>query len=568
MRTTKILLAVLTVSLAACTDSQPAGSSSIPTTLATTTSTAPTTTSSTTTTIPEPQARWIEIAGDGFIDMRTATEFVPVGVNLLLKQGGGGGDRLFQVYDPEWVDAQLDAIAALDFNTVRFFLDMCMSCTADGNGVREDYLDDLADLLTRLEAHGLVAMPTSNDVPDPGYSERLPCCEPFGGYRNSLYLAPEGHEIATEYWTDLITGLQDRNVPTHHILGWELANEQFVLRDVPPIPLSEGLVTTADGVTYDMADDAAVAEMVVSNLRQYIATVGDTVRDLDAGALITMGFFGSDEPGAGRTARDNRWVVPDQILEESTLDFVDLHAYPGLGATWGSVGASYGLLDRSFDFPVILGEFGAFEQAYPTAEEGAAAMARWQSGSCGLGFEGWLLWFWGAEKDDEVYTVEISDAAIGRAISPLTRPDPCDPGPYESKNYALERPVTVSAEENDEYGRRNLVDGSASTWWSAAEGPPQWAEVDLEEDRELARVEILIGNVSPPGPQTHRIYLRGAGESAPGTLAGQVTADADQGDVLVVEFDPVPDVRYVRLETISMDGWVIIHELSVFGPEG
>ena len=218
-------------------------------------------------------------------------------MNLLLKQGGGGGDRLFQIYDPEWVEEQLDQIAALDFNTVRFFLDMCMACTADGDGVREDYLDNLADLLTRLEAHDLVAMPTSNDVPDPGYSERLPCCEPFGGYRNSLYLSAEGHTIAAEYWTDVITGLQQRQVPTHHILGWELTNEQFVLRDVPPIALREGLVTTADGVMYDLADDAAVGDMVVSNLRQYITTVGDTIRDLDAGALITMGFFGSDEPG-------------------------------------------------------------------------------------------------------------------------------------------------------------------------------------------------------------------------------------------------------------------------------
>jgi hypothetical protein len=113
----------------------------------------------------------------------------------------------------------------------------------------------------------------------------------------------------------------------------------------------------------------------------------------------------------------------------------------------------------------------------------------------------------------------------------------------------------------------NLVDGSDATWWSAAEGPPQWAEVDLEEEREVARVEILIGNVSPSGPQTHRIWLRSADEVAPGTMVGEVTADAQSGDVLVVDFDPVADVRFVRLETVAMDGWVIIHELRVFGPE-
>jgi hypothetical protein len=517
--------------------------------------------------MPEREPRWIVRDGTQFIDTRTGSEFVPIGVNLLMKRGGGGPDRMFETYDPDWVDQQLTEIEGLGFNTVRFFLDMCMGCTSTDQGIRADYLDHLADLLTRIEAHGLVAMPTSNDVPDPGYSNRLPCCEPFGGYRNSLYLSAEGQRIAAEYWTDLIRGLEQRGAPTHNILGWELANEQFYLRDVPPISLRQGTITTADGEKYDLADDDAVATMVVSNLRQYITTVGDTIRNLDEGAMVTMGFFSSDQPDAGRVANDNRWVVPQQILEQSTLDFVDLHAYPGLGGRWDTIGAAFGLTDRSFDYPVILGEFGAFEDAYGDADTGAAAMARWQTASCDFGFRGWLLWFWGAEKDDEVIPVETGDAAIARAISPQTRPDPCDAGPYESKNFALGRPVTASAEENARYAVANLVDGSDATWWSAGAEPPQWAEVDLEQDRTVSRAEILIGHVSPPGLQTHRIWVRGADEPGPGTLVGEVTADAQIGDVLVVEFDPVPDVRFVRLETVAADGWVIIHELRVFGPD-
>ncbi len=509
--------------------------------------------------------KWIEITGSQFIDTRTGEPFVPIGVNLLLKLGGGGGDRLFANYDPTWVTEQLDGISALEMNTVRFFLDMCMTCTASSDGIKDEYLDALADLLTQLHDHGLVALPTSNDVPDPGFSERLPCCEPFGGYRNSLYLSPAGHEISAEYWTALIQGVKERGAPTSHVLGWQLANEQFVLRDVEPISLSVGSVVTADGIEYDLADDDAVAEMVVSNLRQYITTVGDAIRTVDEGALITMGFFSSDEPDAGRTANDNRWVVPAQILEQSTLDFVDLHAYPGLGGTWEAIGAAYGLERGPFDVPVILGEFGAFEQAYRDADEGAAAMARWQVGSCPYGFNGWLLWFWGADQDDEVITANVNEAAIGRAISPLVRPDPCDPGPYVNDNLALERPASASAEENEEYGVAKLVDGSDATWWSAAAGPPQWAEVDLEEDREVARVEILVGDVSPPGPQTHRVWVRGVGDAAPGILVGEVSADASQGDVLTVEFEPVTDVRFVRIETVSMDGWVILHEVRVLG---
>ncbi len=511
----------------------------------------------------EPEPRWIEVRGDGFIDTRSGEPFIPIGVNLLLKLGGGGGDKLFAAYDPSWVDEQLAALAALEMNTVRFFLDMCMTCTSTESGIRDTYLDNLADLLTRLKAHDLVALPTSNDVPDPGFSDRLPCCEPFGGYRNSLYLSQQGHEIAAEYWTELLAGLQQRGAPTNHIIGWQLANEQFVLRDVPPISVRVGSATGADGVSYDLSDDAAVETMVISNLRKYITTVGDAIRTIDPGALITMGFFSAEEQGAGRIASDNRWVVPDQILQQSTLDFVDLHAYPGLGGTWEGIGAAYGMAGQSFSYPIILGEFGAFEDAYPTADGGAAAMARWQADSCELGFGGWLLWFWGADADDEVITANVEGAAIGRAISPTVRPDPCDVGPYESENLALERPVSVSAEESVEYGAAKLVDGSDATWWSAAAGAPQWAEVDLEENRTVARVEVLIGHVSPPGPQTHRIWVRGADEPAPGSLVGEVSADAAQGDWLTVEFDPVADVRFLRIETVMVDGWVILHETRV-----
>ena len=534
------------------------------TTAPVTTTTSPTTTStSSVEPTVEPQPRWIELDGDRFVDTRTGAEFVPHGVNLLLKLGGGGGDRLFDNYDPAWVDDQLAGITSLGFNTVRFFLDMCMICTSTSDGVRSDYLDNLADLLTRLESHGLAALPTSNDVPDPGFSNRLPCCEPFGGYRNSLYLSSEGHAIAIEYWTEIIEGLQQRGAPTHHVLGWQLANEQFVLRDVNPIRLTEGTVTTADSMTYDLADDAAVAEMVVSNLRTFITDVGDAIRDVDEGALITMGFFSAEDPNAGRQASDNRWVVPDEILRDSTLDFVDLHAYPGLGGTWDAIGAAYELTGEPLGYPLLLGEYGAFESAYRDPAEAAAAMARWQAESCELGFGGWLLWFWGADQDDEVVTANAHDAAVAQAVSPLVRPDPCDPAPFTSPNLALGRPVVASNEEGPEYSAARAVDGSDATWWSAAEGPPQWIEIDLEDERTVGRVEILIGSVSPPGPQTHRVFVATADEERPGRLVGEVSADARQGDWLAVEFEPVEQARWVRVETVAMDGWVIIHEVVV-----
>ena len=535
----------------------------------TTDTTEPATTAPPTTEPPPPQAHWISVRDGTWIDRRTGDTFVPRGVNLQ-RRIDNGGDQLFGRYDPTWVGEQLDEMVDLEFDTVRFFLDLCMTCTADADGVRDEYLDDLTDLLQQMETRGIVALPTSNDVPDPGYSERLPCCEPFGGYRNSLYLAPEGHTIAAEYFTDLIEGLQARNAPLHVVMGWQLANEQFFFRDVPPISLTEGTATTGDGNTYDLSDDDAVDAMVRSNLLAYIDHVGSTIRALDDGALVTMGFFSADEPGVGRNAADTRWVEPELVMREGAIDFIDLHAYPGLGGRWDLIGPAYGL-DEPPTIPVLLGEFGAFNGSHLSVAEAATTVVDWQVESCDWGFAGWLTWLWGEETDPEVITVNSGDGELATAMSPVARPDPCDPGSYVSPNLALNRPVAASQEElggNDEYLARSVNDGSVRTWWSAADGAPQWVDIDLGSDRLVGRVEIHIGDVTPPGVQTHRISVRSEGEPAPGRLVGEADGDVRDGDVMTVELDAdaVGPVRYVRVETVQIDGWVIVHDIAVFAP--
>ena len=43
---------------------------------------------------------------------------------------------------------------------------------------------------------------------------------------------------------------------------------------------------------------------------------------------------------------------------------------------------------------------------------------------------------------------------------------------------------------------------------------------------------------------------------------------AGEGDVLVADFGAVPDVRYVLVETVALDGWVILHEIRVLPAVG
>lgn len=569
------LLVILGFLLAACAGAGEVAETSAPmtattepspgTTAAVTTPTVPETTSSVTEVEAwQPREHWVGVEGDRFVDNRRGETFVPRGVNLLHKFVGGHVDGLFGTYQPERIDGELDAVAGWGFNTIRVFLDMCNGCVADEDGVRSQFIDDLADFVARVAERDLVVLFTSNDLPDTAtFHNSLPCCDPFGGYRNSLYLTGEGVEAGKRYFSEIVGGLVERGAPLEAVLGWQLANEQFFLTDVAPLSIGTGTVTVANGSTYDLADPDSVRAMVEESLIHYVDEVAGAIREIDPHGLVTIGFFEPNEPVESRPD-DNRLVLVQRVMRESTLDFFDLHAYSGGVLTIDEYAQNYGLAD--FDrTPVLLGEFGAFRHNYESPEVGAGAVARWQAASCAHGFDGWLFWLWGG-SDDEVWTGTEGDGAISRALSPHTRPDPCEPGAYVSRNLAEGRPVTVSAEEPDlpQYGAVHAVDGSDGTWWSAGAGAPQWIEIDLEGDRAIERVDVLIGSVSPPGPQRHRLLVRRAtGEPE---VVWEFGGAADHGDTLSFVPDvPLEGVAAVRLETLEVDGWVIIHEIRVIG---
>jgi hypothetical protein len=152
-------------------------------------------------------------------DRRTGDAFVPRGSNLLMKvpEGTGVASGLFRPHDwnPKKVDRELRSMTALGYDTVRVFIDLCnVDCISTANGrIRPAYARNIAAFLRMARDRGLVVMLASADVPDLRYSDRLPCCSPFGGYRNSLWLAPEGHDLLVEYWTEVVEALQREDAP-------------------------------------------------------------------------------------------------------------------------------------------------------------------------------------------------------------------------------------------------------------------------------------------------------------------------------------------------------------------
>ena len=507
-----------------------------------------------------PNRHWIgvRVGADGeqeLFDRRSGDAFVPRGTNLLLKvrESNQVSSGLFRPGDwnPDKVIKELGRIAERGYNTVRVFIDLCKKdCISTRNGsIRAAYAENIAAFLDIAVETGLVVFLASNDLPDRGYANRLPCCSPFGGYRNSLWLTADGHDLLVEYWTEVVRAVKREGGTLRNVI-YEIQQEQFLLADVEPLSRSSGLVLTADGEAYDMSVPAEKTAMVESNTLLGARRVRAAIRRLDPGALVTMGFF----------AQFDTRVVPSRaMLEDSTLDLVDLHLYPGVGAGLEEQVDAIGLTD-AVEKPVVMGEFGAFRFASPNPRVASYQLAHWQADSCAFGFTGWLVWLWAA-GDGEVFGArEGTGAPIARILSPDERPDPCSAAGVPS-NVAPLGTATASASLADE-PPEFAIDDLAGTAWSAGADAPQSIEVDLGAEVSIDEVYLLVTQF-PEGTTHHRLLLAGANHAF--SLAAEFQGPTADGDVL--SFVPASPVvaRFVRVETVSSPSWVAWREIQVFG---
>lgn len=505
-----------------------------------------------------------------FFDTRSGQRFVPRGPNFhrLGLEGGVVADTLFAVesYDPSWVDQQLTAVVNLGYNSIRTSVDLCQHhCIGStAGGLNPRFLDNIADLLGRARSHGLQVFLNSNDLPlDGGYVPRVEATAgaDFDGYMNSQYLSPTAFAVYRDYWVEIVKGLVDRRAALDAVAGYELRGEAFLFADKPPLSRSSGTVTTANGKTYDLSGAAARQAMLDEGLRFWFDTVRKAIRDVDPTALVGVGVFAPNDPNRWRPPTDARLVLMEPIWA-STLDFADVHAYPGY-IPFDRLAEDLRLAKGDPRKPVIMGEFGAFTFAFSTPAAGAAGVMAWQVASCRYGIDGWMHWHWQGTNDQEVWTGTDGDNVINRALSPAERPDACQTAslPYLETNLALGRPVTVSAAAPGKSGAL-AVDGVASTGWESGAAPPGSIEVQLNGARTVREVRLTV-NQYPPGPTVHRLLFRIAGGwQVVHTFSGQTQI----GQVLTwTPSQPITGVTAVRVETVASPSFVAWYEIEVLG---
>src|SRR5262249_11413369 len=127
---------------------------------------------------------------------------------------------------------------------------------------------------------------------------------------------------------------------------------------------------------------------------------------------------------------DPRVIQLYPAVANATIDFVDLHAYPGIDLTLPQYIQNFG----SLNYPqktVLMGEFGAFHQFFPAIQQGADALRQWQAASCPLNVRGWLLWTWdesAAEQGGQpLWNALDGMGEVDLALRPISRPNPCLP---------------------------------------------------------------------------------------------------------------------------------------------
>ena len=378
-----------------------------------------------------------QVAGVGeFFDRRSGNAFTPRGNNyirLATQVGFSGGSTFYHsnfnvgLYDAPRSESALQVMESDGYNVIRVFLNGC--CTGSigdsAGGLSAGYLANLTDFLERASTHHVFAILTTDWPPDVAPYRDLvgqQCCTLFNDI-NLQFLTEGGGEGNSLFFHDLVQGLTALGARLDAILAYELRNELFFNSDQPPLSLTSGTVTTANGKTYDMADPAPKQLMMDENLTWWTDRMRETILGRDPSALVTVGFFWPQQPNPTRIG-DPRVIQPYPAIANSTADFVDLHAYPGLELTMSQYVENFAM-GGHLEKPVMMGEFGAFRSVYPDEDTSAQALKSWQVESCSYGFKGWLLWTWDSDEQPELWNGLSDTGAINTSLAPVSRPNPC-----------------------------------------------------------------------------------------------------------------------------------------------
>jgi hypothetical protein len=384
------------------------------------------------------------VGGNGeFFIRKTGEKFVPRGATYLRRgtvvlTDGSSSFRentfVVGVYDATRAENALTQMQTRGYNTVKILIDQgcqdgCSGSRGTRDGLNAAYIANVVDFLKRAKTRDLYVDIAAENVPaNSRYDADLHSADPnvFGG-RNGVFLSQEGVRASASFWEALVRALKTRGAPLDTIRAFEIAEEAWYQAQYPPLSLSSGKVTTANGMSYDMASGEDTLRMLDDGFVYYADTVRAAIKAVDPTALVGMGFFPPQRPN--RWLNDGRFLLTGGVIQRSTLDWLDLHHYPGIPSlTFEQAMQNFGLPPGT-PKPVVMGEYGAFKFAFPTSQQAVQGLADWDRKSCAYGYDGWLLWTWDTDEglpgEPPLWNAMTDGGAVAQGMSPKSRPDPC-----------------------------------------------------------------------------------------------------------------------------------------------
>ncbi len=369
-----------------------------------------------------------------FYNRETGQKFTPRGMNYVrlgpqTKMDGSPtfGHSLFDPgkYDSARVSSDLQKMHADGYNVIRVFLSPDTMGTATA-GFSSEYMNNIADLLRHAQRNQIYVMFTQDWIPGGKYGAILneDCCTTFTSM-NANYLPPAGLRANKTFFQDFAKTLIKMDAPTEYIFSYQLRNEMFYDSDQPPLSFTSGVVKTANGKSYDMSIAEDKQKMIEENNLFWLDSIRAAILEVDPTALVSVGLFVPHGPNPARIG-DARLVVSVPALWQSTLDFVDFHAYPGFELNLKQHVENFGINGMQ-EKPIVMGEFGGQISRFASIEDAAYSFRDWQVESCKYGFDGWIFWTWDLDEQPDFFNALMQDGAINGVLAPVARPDPCLP---------------------------------------------------------------------------------------------------------------------------------------------
>lgn len=501
------------------------------------------------------------VGGSGeLFDRRSGRRFVSRGANYVRLAPAGHSTFNVGRYAGKRSSAALLRMRALGYNTVRVFVGgSCAGCGGEGGTPRisRAYARNLTDFLRRAKTSGQFVILTTQWLPD-GYAGMIGD-SPLVDDVNRIFLTGGGIAAYASFWRDLVLELRREGAPLDAILAYDVVNEAAFVVDKAPFTLTSGQLRAPSGQSYDLADPAARERLLGDGMVTFSNRVRAAIRKADPTALVSSSYFAPSAPNPTRPG-DTRDLRSRAVIERSQLDLVDIHAYPGGDLSLAQHMQNYGV-DGPTRKPVIIGETGAFREAFTSPADAAVALQSWQAASCAYGIDGWLLWTWDTAEQPELWNAQSAGGTIAAALGPRSRPDPCK-APPGATNLALGKPATASA--SGEGAATNAVDGDVGTAWLSGAGAPQWIEVDLQQAATIGAVRLVVAQYPAEGATAHRVWTKGAGAADPYILREALVGTTRDGQTLEARAGtPWATVRYVRVETTESPSWVAWKEIQV-----